>query len=131
MYVLDTNTLIYYFKGMGNVKHNLLQIPPQDLAIPSIVIYELEYGLAKSNAPQKRRAQIGELCSLVSILPFHEAEAKCAATVRATLEKKGTPIGPQDVLIAATALVQQGILVTRNTGEFSRVAGLDLENWYE
>ncbi|PWQ92122.1 hypothetical protein DKW60_22790 [Leucothrix pacifica] len=61
MYVLDTNTLIYFFKGMGNVKHNLLQISPQDLAVPSVVVYELEYGLAKSNAPQKRRTQIGEL----------------------------------------------------------------------
>lgn len=131
MYVLDTNTLVYFFKDMGNVKHNLLQIPPQDLAIPSVVIYELEYGLAKSNSPQKRRAQLSELCSLVNILPFHEAEAKCAGVVRATLEKQGTPIGPQDVLIAGTALAQQGILVTRNTDEFSRVAGLDLENWYE
>ena len=130
MYVLDTNTLIYFFKDMGNVKHNLLQIPPQDLAIPSVVIYELEYGLAKSNAPQKRRAQIGELCSLVNILPFDEAEAKSAATVRANLEKQGTPIGPQDVLIAGTALANQGVLVTHNTGEFSRVAGLDLEDWY-
>lgn len=130
MYVLDTNTLIYFFKDMGSVKHNLLQIPPQDLAIPSVVVYELEYGLAKSNAPQKRRAQIGELCSLVNILPFDEAEAKCAATVRANLEKQGTPIGPQDVLIAGTALANQGVLVTRNTSEFSRVAGLDLEDWY-
>jgi len=130
MYVLDTNTLIYFFKGMGNVKHNLLQVPPQDLAIPSVVVYELECGLAKSNAPQKRRAQISELCALVNILPFDETEAKCAATVRATLERQGTPIGPQDILIAGTALANQGVLVTRNTGEFSRVAGLDLEDWY-
>lgn len=130
MYVLDTNTLIYFFKDMGNVKHNLLQISPHSLAIPSVVVYELEYGLAKSNAPQKRRAQIGELCSLVNILPFDEAEAQCAATVRATLEKQGTPIGPQDVLIAGTALANQGVLVTHNTGEFSRVTGLDLEDWY-
>jgi tRNA(fMet)-specific endonuclease VapC len=66
----------------------------------------------------------------VNILPFDEAQAKCAATVRATLERQGKPIGPQDVLIAATALANQGVLVTHNTGEFSRVAGLDLEDWY-
>ncbi|PWQ96043.1 hypothetical protein DKW60_13395 [Leucothrix pacifica] len=66
---------------------------------------------------------------MVNILPFDEAEAKCAATVRASLERQGTPIGPQDILIAGTALANQGILVTRNTGEFSRVAGLDLEDW--
>jgi len=55
MYVLDTNTLIYYFKGMGRVAEQLLQQPPRDIAIPSVVLYELETGLAKSIAPEKRR----------------------------------------------------------------------------
>lgn len=131
MYVLDTNTLIYFFKDMGKVKQNLLKVSPKNLAIPSIVLYELELGLAKSNSPQKRRAQLNELCSLVNILPFNELEAKCAASIRATLEKQGNTIGPYDILIAGTALAHQGTLVTRNTGEFSRVAGLELENWYE
>lgn len=131
MYVLDTNTLIYFFKDMGKVKQHLLKTSPQNLAIPSIVIYELEVGLAKSNAPAKRRAQLDELCSLVRVLPFTDYEAKYAASIRADLEIKGTPIGPEDVLIAGTAIAHKGILVTRNIGEFSRVVGLELENWYD
>ena len=131
MYILDTNTLTYFFKGMGNVPDRLLRISPQSVAIPTVVLYELELGLAKSNAPDKRRRQLDEICSLVQILPFAEREAKQAAMLRADLESKGTPIGGYDVLIAGTALANQGVLVTRNVKEFSRVEGLQLENWFD
>lgn len=130
MYVLDTNTLIYFFKGIGEVDQKLLAIFPREIAIPSVVLYELEYGIAKSGSPGKRRAQIEELCSVVTILPFDLSAAKHAALVRVKLEKKGTPIGPYDVLIAGITLANQGILVTNNTKEFSRVTGLKLDNWY-
>jgi len=130
MYVIDTNTLIYFFKGMGNVPNKFLAISPKDIAIPSIVLYELEYGIAKSNSPKKRQNQLKELCSLVEILPFNDESARISASVRAKLEKKGTPIGPYDILIAGLALQHQGILVTNNTGEFSRVPKLKLDNWY-
>jgi tRNA(fMet)-specific endonuclease VapC len=63
-------------------------------------------------------------------LPFGIDEVRCAASIRANLEKKGTPIGPYDVLIAGTALSNKGILVTHNTKEFERVEGLQLEDWY-
>ncbi len=130
MYILDTNTLIYFFKGMGNVPSKLLAIPPKKIAIPAIVIYELEYGIARSNSPKKRQAQLKEICSLVNLLPFGNKEACSAASIRANLEKKGTPIGPYDVLIAGTALEHGGILVTNNLKEFSRVSKLKTENWY-
>ena len=130
MYILDTNTLIYFFKGMGNVSVKLLTISPKEIAIPSIVLYELENGIAKSTSPKKRQAQLNELCSLVEMLPFRNEEARLAAFIRAHLEKKGTPIGPYDVLIAATARSYQGVLVTNNTKEFSRVPELKIENWY-
>ena len=65
MYILDTNTLIYFFKGMGNVPKKLLATSPKEIAVPSIVLYELEYGIAKSNSPTKRQAQLMEICSLV------------------------------------------------------------------
>jgi len=130
MYVLDTNTLIYFFKGMGNVSEKLLSIPPKDIAIPSVVLFELEYGIAKSNSPKKRQQQLKEICSVVNVLDFGEEEARVSALVRALLEKKGTPIGGYDVLIAATALVCQGVLVTNNTKEFMRVESLKLDNWY-
>lgn len=131
MYVLDTNTLIYFFKGMGNVSHRLLAITPQEMAIPAIVLFELEYGIAKSSSPKKRQAQLKEMCALVRVLPFGNEEARLAALIRAQLDKKGTPIGTCDLLIAGTALATQGVLVTRNTRGFSRVRNLKIENWFE
>ena len=130
MYLLDTNTLIYYFKGMGNVSKNLLSQSPQDISIPSIVIFELEVGIAKSTSPHKRIKQLHELVSLVNIIPFGENEAKVSAGIRAKLEKQGTPIGPYDLLIGGTAMANQAILVSRNTSEFERIKKLQLENWY-
>ncbi|MBL1267130.1 MAG: type II toxin-antitoxin system VapC family toxin [Halomonas sp.] len=130
MYVLDTNTLIYFFKGMGSVADNLLSQKPADIGIPAIVLYELELGIAKSAAPKKRAMQLDKLIDTVQILGFSTPEAKASAQIRATLEKQGTPIGPYDTLIAGTALANQGILVTHNTGEFKRIKKLAVEDWY-
>ena len=129
MYILDTNTLIYFFKGVGNVADNLLAVSPKDIGIPAVVLYELEYGISKSTSPQKRTKQIEELCALVEVLAFGNEEAKTSATVRAFLEKKGTPIGPYDVMIAGTVISKQGILVTNNTKEFRRVPKLKIIDW--
>lgn len=130
MYVLDTNTLIYFFKDMGNVADNLLSKKPGDIGIPAIVLYELELGIAKSAAPKKRAMQLDKLIDTVQILGFSTPEAKASAQIRATLEKQGTPIGPHDTLIAGTALANQGTLVTHNTGEFKRIKKLVVEDWY-
>lgn len=129
MYVPDTNTLIYFFKGMGNVAERLLSVPPKEIGISAIVLFELELGIAKSSS-NKRRGQLGEMLASVSFLPFGEKEARSAASIRADLESKGTPIGPYDILIAGTALARQATLVTRNIGEFGRISGLSLENWF-
>ncbi len=131
MYVLDTNTLIYFFKGMGRISEHLFSIPPKDIAIPSIVLYELEVGIAKSKSPAKRRAQFKSLTDIVNILPFGYDDARIAAAIRARLEKKGTPIGPYDILIAAVAISANRILVTHNTKEFRRVAKLKTVDWYQ
>jgi tRNA(fMet)-specific endonuclease VapC len=130
MYVLDTNTLIYFFKGMGNVADTLLSKKPGDIGIPAIVLYELELGIAKSSAPKKRAMQFEKLIDTVQILVFSTPEAKASAQIRATLEKQGTPIGPYDTLIAGTALANQSTLVTHNTGEFKRIKKLVVEDWY-
>ena len=129
MFILDTNTLIYFFKGLGNVADNLLAVSPKDIGIPAVVLYELEYGIAKSSSPKKRTKQLEELCALVEVLTFGNKEAKTSATIRAVLEKKGTPIGPYDVMIAGTALSRQGVLVTNNTKEFRRVPKLQITDW--
>jgi tRNA(fMet)-specific endonuclease VapC len=130
MFALDTNTLIYYFKGMGNVSDNLLQVPPKDIGVPSIVVYELEVGIAKSTSPEKRAQQLITFLSAVTILPFAVDEAKSAALIRTELEKQGQPIGAYDVLIAATALANHATLVTHNTKEFARIGQLQVEDWY-
>ena len=129
-YCLDTNTLIYFFRGQGNVSNRLLATPPGDIAIPAVVLYELEVGIGKSTSPRKRTTQLQELTSLVNIIAFGQAEAKCAAGLRIKLEKQGTPIGPYDILIAASALANNSTLVTHNTGEFKRVSGLKIVDWH-
>jgi tRNA(fMet)-specific endonuclease VapC len=130
MYILDTNMLIYFFKGTGNVSASLLKKTPRSIAIPTIVLFELEVGIAKSTSPKKRRLQLESLISTVSILPFGREEVKCAADIRVDLENRGKPIGPYDVLIAGTALANKAVLVTHNTSEFGRIEGLQLEDWY-
>ena len=130
MYVLDTNTLIYFFKGQGRVAERMFLEAPADIAIPAIVIFELQTGIAKSASPRKRTQQLKSLIEAIKVLPFSIEEAKAAAMIRARLEKKGEPIGPFDVLIAGTALAHQGTLVSHNLTEFSRVTGLKTEDWY-
>lgn len=129
MYLLDTNTLIYFFKGIGNVADTLFSFSPKEIAVPSIVVYEIQVGIAKSNNPQKREEQLAQLLSQITVIDFTLKEAKACANIRAALESKGTPIGPMDTLIAGYALSGGHTLVTNNTKEFQRVAGLKLQNW--
>jgi tRNA(fMet)-specific endonuclease VapC len=130
LYILDTNTLIYFFKGAGNVADMLLSKSPNDIFIPSIVLFELKLGIAKSINPVRRKKQLNLLVSHVNIADFGTREAESAAMIRADLEKKGLPIGPDDTLIAGTALAANAILITHNVREFERVSALRLEDWY-
>ncbi len=130
MYLLDTNTLIYFFKDIGNVADNLLSKSPKDIAIPSIALYELEIGVAKSESPKKRKKQLESLVSLLTIISFGEKEAKEAAKIRAELEAMGKPIGPYNTIIAGTAISSNYVLVTHNTKEFSRIKNLLIDDWY-
>lgn len=129
-YVLDTNTVIYFFKNMGNVASNLFKQRPEQIAIPAVVFYELQVGILKSNNPDKRIEQLETLLKQIVLLPFSEKTAIYAAQIRCTLEQKGTPIGAYDVLIAASALEHQATLVTHNTKEFSRIEHLLLTDWF-
>ncbi|WP_404360684.1 type II toxin-antitoxin system VapC family toxin [Methylotuvimicrobium sp. KM1] len=131
MYALDTNTVIYFFKGMGNVASHLFSVPPHEIALPSVVLYELQVGIAKSSSSEKRSSQLDELLTVVRVLPFTEHETAITAGIRAGLEKAGTPIGPLDMIIAGIALAHQATLVTHNTKEFSRIDGLRLEDWFD
>lgn len=131
MFLLDTNTLIYFFKGQGRVAEHLLATPPAKVAISAVSLYEIEVGIAKSAQPARRRKQLDAFLEVVSVLPFDDTAARAAARVRAELERRGRPIGPLDNLIAGTALAHRATLVTRNRAEFARLPGLALVDWYE
>lgn len=131
MKVLDTNTLIHYFRGLGRVAQRLLATPPSQVGVPSLVVYELEVGIQKAREAERRREGLRVLLASTTILPFHVREAEAATKLRVGLEAKDLPIGPIDVLIAGTALAHGATLITRNTREFERVDGLRVENWYD
>jgi len=92
-------------------------------------VAELQYGIAKSTYHEKNLSALYNFLSPLKVFPFDAAQAKVYGHIRATLEKKGTPIGGNDLLIAAHALSIERILVTNNTKEFQRVEGLSIENW--
>jgi len=98
--------------------------------ISSVVLVELRYGIAKSGRPDANAAILDVfLAAPVEIVPFGAAEAAEAGSIRAFLERKGTPIGPYDLLIAAHARARDAVLATANRREFSRVAGLVMVDW--
>jgi len=130
MYLLDTDTLISFFKGQGRVADNVLSVAPGETFLPCIAGHEVETGIAKSKHPEKLRRDLDDFLAMVSVLPFGLAEARSAAGIRAQQEAAGTPIGPYDVLIAATALANGLTLVSRNLREFTRVEGLRVVDWF-
>ena len=100
------------------------------IAISSIVLFELWYGVAKSARPRRNAQRIVDFLSgPIEILPFEPADAEEAGDIRAALERGGTPIGPYDVLVAAQARRRDALLVTANEREFARVPRLKLEDW--
>ena len=128
MILLDTNTLIYYLKGLDAVVRRLQSASPREVAIPSVVAYEVEYGTLKSGAARRRSVVAGLLAGLTEV-PFDHDAAREAARIRLELERQGAIIGPMDLLIAGTAASRGAVLATSNTKEFARVAGLRLADW--
>jgi tRNA(fMet)-specific endonuclease VapC len=131
MYILDTNTVLDYFRGKGQVGANLLATPPAEIAIPAIVAYETWVGVLGSQNAKRREEQFERFLAVVLVVPFDAATGRRAAELRRALERRGERIGPLDILIAATAIALGATLVTRNVREFGRVEGLALANWYD
>lgn len=132
MFALDSNTVSYFFRGNPQVTHRLQELPPSAVNIPAIVVYELRYGLMRlpPAAAQPRLDALAQFLNPLRILDFDDACARLAAVVRSQLGAQGTPIGPHDLLIAATALRHGLALVTRNVREFGRVQGLQVVDWH-
>ncbi len=131
-YLLDTDICIYLIKNRPpDLFDRFRQHSPGDVAISIITLFELQYGVEKSRYRQKSEDALIKFLKPLNIVDLDHASALAAASIRAQLEKKGTPIGPYDLLIAGIALSNDMILVTHNLKEFQRVSGLQLENWTE
>ena len=131
-YLLDTNICIYLIKKRPSaVLDRFRQHSPQDVAISIITLFELQYGVEKSQYRQRSEDALTKFLLPLNLIDLDRPSAIEAAAVRAQLEKKGILIGPYDLLIAGLARARDMILVTNNTKEFERIANLRLENWVE
>jgi tRNA(fMet)-specific endonuclease VapC len=129
-YLLDTNTCIRFLNGRApNIRIRMRAISDEDIAISTLTMGEMLYGSAKSQTPEISRAKQERFFEQFTQLPFDAYAARAYGPIRAILEKRGTPIGQIDTLIAAIAISQQLILVTHNLREFTRVEGLRIEDW--
>ena len=129
MILLDTNICIYIINAkpaavLERFKHYRLG----EIGLCSVVAAELAFGVAKSGSARNRQALEMFLAPL-TILPFDERASWAYGDLRAELERRGTPIGSLDTMIAAHALSLQATLITNNTREFAQVPGLQVDNW--
>ncbi|MCK0715548.1 type II toxin-antitoxin system VapC family toxin [Chromohalobacter sarecensis] len=128
-YLLDTNIVSALVRDpQGRVAQRIAEEGESAIATSSIVAAELRFGARKRDSERLTR-QVEILLEALNVLPFEPPADRHYAQIRWQLERAGTPIGPNDVLIAAQALAEQRIMVTANVGEFSRVDGLCVENW--
>ena len=126
-----SDTLIYVFKRAGNCLARLNPQKGSDIAISTISLFELEYGMGKSDNRIKLDSYVSSLCRRYAVLDFDRAASVQAGAMRALLHTRGTPIGLYDVQIARIARASNLTVVTQNMREFSKVPQLKVENWYD
>ena len=130
IYLLDTNTCIFYLNNSNaNIVGQLEKLPTSRIRIPSIVAAELMYGAEKSGRREHNMKIFRSFLSIYDITDFGGRAIDSYGEIRADLERRGQTIGGNDIIIAATVLANDGILITNNTDEFSRVKGLKTEDW--
>ncbi|TWH62525.1 type II toxin-antitoxin system tRNA(fMet)-specific endonuclease VapC [Dulcicalothrix desertica] len=129
-YLLDTNVCARYLNGRSpTVRTRIRSTRREEIAVCSVVKAELFFGAMRSNDMERTLTRQQQFLNLFVSLPFDDAAAIIYGRIRAELTELGTPIGPNDFQIAAIAMANNLILVTHNTGEFSRVPSLPLEDW--
>lgn len=132
MYLLDTDVCIYLMKNSFPIlTKRVLKTSPDEVAVSSITLFELEYGASKSRWGERTRDKLYTFLSPFTVLPFDANDAICAGSLRSYLAHRGNPIGPYDIQIAAQGLARDMTVVTHNTNEFSRVPGLKVEDWIQ
>lgn len=130
-YLLDTNVWVAVLRSANPLLENRFRAKiPADIRVCSIVVSELRHGCLRSAKSAANRAAVDALLAPFVSLPFDDAAADHFAKIRHSLEQAGLMIGPFDAQIAAIALANTCTVVTNNTAEFSRVAGLLIENWH-
>ena len=129
-YMLDTNACISYLNRADSpVRTRLQRLGPESVALCSVVEAELHYGVLRSSRPEENLARLGLFLRPFVSYPFDSESARAYGETRSRLARVGTPIGPNDLMIAAIALVHGAVLVTHNTREFSRIESLQTEDW--
>jgi len=129
-YLLDTNICVFVIRRKSAaVLARLEKHTADEIGISTVTLAELRYGADKSQRPAQNHAALDAFLMPLMTVDFDADAAECYGKVRTTLERRGMPIGPLDTMIAAHALCLGIPLVTNNTVEFSRVAGLQLEDW--
>ena len=129
-YLLDTCVISDMVRGELHTLKKIKSIRPENLYYSSITLMEILFGLKKNPTKAKKIWPIlDEFFEKTTLIEFDSKKAELAASIRFQLQAKGKPIGPYDLLIAATALTYGYCMVTANTDEFSRVPGLKLLNW--
>ena len=129
-YLLDTNPCVRYLTGRSDpLRRRVDAAGDADIVLCSVVLGELCYGAAKSLSPQTTLERQWEFVSRFRSLPFDDAAARAYGPIRADLERSGTMIGANDLMIGAIALANGLTLVTHNLNEFKRIPGLHVEDW--
>jgi tRNA(fMet)-specific endonuclease VapC len=130
VYLLDTNIVSYWMRGDSIIIERIKAHSPSDLALSSITLAEIWYGIEKSLIKKKeRRSKIDKISDLLNIYHFDELAARSYGVIRARLENNGVPISERDTQIAAIALANKLVLVTHNVKEFQRIDQLKVEDW--
>ena len=128
-YLLDTNIIIYAIKNRPIVVRDKFNQHVGQMAISTVTIGELMYGVERSAQPEKNLADVEGLIARLEVIDFDQSSAEHFGDIRASLLRTGQPIGPYDMMLAGHARSRGLILVTNNVKEFERVAGLRIENW--
>jgi tRNA(fMet)-specific endonuclease VapC len=129
-YLLDTNICIYIIKKKPIlVFERFKHLSVGSIGISTITLAELQFGITKSSNPSKNQEALDKFLTPIEIVDFGFYATLEYGRIRAELERKGTPIGPLDTLIASHAKSLDLILVTNNEREFERIDGLKIENW--
>lgn len=129
IYILDTDTIIYWLKGNKNIERKIIKVGLSNVRITVLSCCELYYGAYKSKKVDENLMVIEKLKQKIQVIHTSDEVDKNYGRIKATLESSGIPLDDSDMLIAGITITNKGILVTNNIKHFNRIEGLTIENW--